>query len=60
MVKYYKLKEENKIKRDYGQSKSMIKSKRLKSVQNGVADFNYFLLLKVNRFLNKVINIMMC
>ena len=31
----------------------------LKSVQNGVADFDYFLIQKVNRFMNKVINLML-
>ena len=31
----------------------------LKSVQNGVADFDYFLIHKVNRFMNKVINLML-
>ena len=29
--------------------------RKLKSAQNGVMDFNYFLLWKVNRFINKVI-----
>ena len=29
----------------------------IKSVQNGVADFNYFLVQKVNRFIKKAINI---
>ena len=32
----------------------------VKYVQNALADFNYFLLKKVNRFLNKVINLMVC
>ena len=31
----------------------------LKSVQNGVADFDYFLIQKVNRLMNKVINLML-
>ena len=33
----------------------------LKSVKNGLVDFIYFLLLKVNRFISKiVINVMLC
>ena len=32
----------------------------VKSVQNGVADFNYLLLQKFNRFVSKVINVMVC
>ena len=29
----------------------------VKPLQNGLADFNYFLLQKVNRFINKAINV---
>ena len=32
----------------------------LKSVQNGAANFNYFLLWKLNRFVSKGINVMVC
>ena len=31
----------------------------IKSVYNGVADFNYLLLEKVNRFINKTINVLL-
>ena len=33
---------------------------RLKSMQNGVVDFNYYLLQTVNRFMNKFVNLMLC
>ena len=32
----------------------------INSVQNSLMDFDYFLLLKINRFINKVINILSC
>ena len=31
----------------------------LKSVKNGLVDFIYFLLLKVNRFISKMVNVML-
>ena len=32
----------------------------LKSVKNALVDFIYFLLLKVNRFISKIVNVMLC
>ena len=33
---------------------------QLKSMQDGLANFIYILLQKVNRFINKVVNVMLC
>ena len=40
--------------------KDLIINKNLKSVQNGLAYFNYFLLWNVHRFISKIINVMLC